>query len=125
MNLGIFPRFEDSTVYIQIARSNEKYIYAFEKSVLARASTWFANQFERTTVDCDPKLAQSIYKSTGYEFRFELRQRRENLSWVLVKSVCWREFSTTARHLQLWLICVTVLHCNRQNGAEEAVYCSP
>lgn len=84
------PGSEVGTVYIQIAKS-EPYVFAFDKSVLARHSPWFAKEFETPTDHTDQKVGRAFAKQVGYEFRFELLlDETRALSWILKKSVSFR-----------------------------------
>lgn len=85
--------FREGTVYVQIARSDAKYIFAFEQSVLTRASHWFAKELDSDVKHSDPKLGKLIQKETGYDFRFELvHDEKYSPPWILKKSVSFKPF---------------------------------
>jgi hypothetical protein len=86
--LGAFPRYSEGTVYIQLCQSEDKYCFALEASVLARASTWFAHKVKNMGKERDSQLAAKIMEETGYKYRFELvHDDKYRPDWVLKRVV--------------------------------------
>jgi hypothetical protein len=85
-----FPRFEEGTVCIEVAKRDEDCRYAFEKHVLDRASSWFADQMNRQVDELDDKIAEKGRKNTGYDIRFELVYSQKYDLWVLRRTVSFR-----------------------------------
>jgi hypothetical protein len=85
-----FPRFKEGTVYIDVAKTDENYVYAFEKHVLARASSWFADSLYRPIYEIDDKKAELCKKQTGYETRYEIFYSERYDLWILGRTVSCR-----------------------------------
>lgn len=86
--LGAFPRYNEGDVYIQLAKSEDRYCFALESSVLVRASRAFASLLAITVRESDPQLAEEIVKKTGYKYRLELvHDDSHRPAWLLKRSV--------------------------------------
>jgi hypothetical protein len=85
-----FPRFKEGTVYIEVAKSDEDCVYAFEKHVLARASSWFAESLNEPIFEINYKKAELYKKRCGYEARYELFYSEQYDLWILGRTVSCR-----------------------------------
>ena len=82
-----FPRYENSTVYIQIAKTGFDYRYGFDKNILARISPWFAETLHQYFEESNPELAFRVEVKTGYDTRYELLYKEELQFWILERYV--------------------------------------
>ena len=78
-----FPRFVQGNVYIMLAKSDTRYCYAFEKSILSRQSSWFSDSLELEAEEVDETVASHLKKWIGYEMRYELQYDKEDKFWSL------------------------------------------
>jgi hypothetical protein len=83
-----FPRFNGGLVYIELATLSKEYSYAFERTVLAGASSWFAETMRRLVYEINSQKAERFKRKCGYRFRFELSYSEDDGIWVLNRVVC-------------------------------------